>query len=91
MFWNLRHSVESNEAAEWSPDGSQMAHYSSRGGQNSIFLSMLSDRGNEIRLHSSDQLSLTTSFAPDGKSLVVVDGLDLWRIPTDGSAAKNRW
>jgi serine/threonine-protein kinase len=74
----------SNEAAEWSPDESRMAHYSNRGGRSFIYIRSLKGSERDVRLYSSDQLSFITSFTPDGKFLVFIDGEDLWRIATDG-------
>ncbi|HEX4950461.1 MAG TPA: hypothetical protein VFZ34_27595, partial [Blastocatellia bacterium] len=73
----------------WSPDGSQIAWWSSRGQKHQIYRKAASGVGQEESLLQSDVLTSPSSWSADGKFLLYIQSApktlsDIWLLPLDG-------
>jgi Tol biopolymer transport system component/predicted Ser/Thr protein kinase len=69
----------------WSPDGSRIAYYSSRGGAAGIYQKSSSGAGEEEPLLKSEVPALPSSWSRDGRFLLytsAVSPAEIWMLPT---------
>jgi Tol biopolymer transport system component len=74
-----------NRGAVWSPDGTQLAFFSARQGEDQDLYVMPSGGGEPRRVLSRPGAQFPVSWSPDGRALVFEDGpgfsRDLWLLP----------
>jgi serine/threonine protein kinase/Tol biopolymer transport system component len=80
---------EDDASATWTRDGKRIAWSSSRGGVPNLFWRSSDGSGSDERLTTSTHPQFPSSFSPDGKALLFVDGdrstgADLWVLPLEG-------
>ena len=74
----------------WSPDGGQVAFFTTRTGRGDLYLKVLGEERDEL-LVTSDELKVATGWSPDGRYLLYsardaqAGDFDLWVLPMTGS------
>jgi eukaryotic-like serine/threonine-protein kinase len=73
-----------NNYAIWTPDGSRLTFSSTRGKPSNLFWQPADGSGPAERLTTSANWQFAQAWSPDGKTLVFLEGGDVWILQLDG-------